>query len=112
MIKKIMKSIRNRFFRSMDEYDITLSELMQKQSNGAVIIDVRNNREFKENHIKGSINIPEYEMSSFLEKKVKNKNTEIVMYCTSGWRSKNACKRAKKLGYNRVLNLYGGLERY
>lgn len=112
MIKKIMYRIGNSFFRCMDEYDITLDELKQKQANGAVIVDVRNNREYNEGHINGSINIPEYEINRSLENKIKNKGTVIVMYCSSGWRSKNACKRAKNLGYSKVFNLYGGLERY
>lgn len=112
MIRKLMYRIGNSFFRSMDEYDITLSELKQKQASGAVIIDVRNNREYREGNINGSINIPEYELNNALENKIKNKNTVIVMYCSSGWRSRNACKKAKKLGYNNVFNLYGGLERY
>lgn len=109
---KFMYRIGNRFFRCMDEYDITLSELKQKQASGAVVVDVRNNREYKEGHIEGSINIPEYQINRNFENVVKNKNIPIVLYCSSGWRSKNAYKKIKKLGYNSVFNLYGGLEQY
>ena len=42
----------------MESYDINMEELKQKQTEGAIIIDVRATQEFKEGHIEGAINIP------------------------------------------------------
>ena len=53
--------ISRRCNRGMHSYDITLEEL--KNAQNALIIDVRNSREYEEGHIKGSINIPEYQIN-------------------------------------------------
>ena len=34
----------------------------------------------------------------------------IILYCSSGNRSKNACKKLIKKGYTNIYNLYGGIE--
>lgn len=112
MLKKFKIKIKETFFRHMDDYDITMQELKQKQAQGAVVVDVRNNREFLEGHIKGSINIPEYEINRKFQMSVPNKNEIIILYCTSGKRSKSALKKINKMGYLNVYNLYGGLDLY
>ena len=101
-----------RKFRTMTEYDITLEELLKMQKNGAFIVDVRNNREYSEGHIIGSINIAEYEIKEKFERKIPNKKSIIVLYCLSGNRSMQALKKLKKMGYMHVYNLYGGIENY
>lgn len=93
-------------------YDITLEELKQKQLDGAEVIDVRNKREYEEGHIEDSINIPEYEINEDFKNIIINKNKPIVIYCSSGYRSKSAYKKLKNMGYTEVYNLYGGLENY
>ena len=110
MFEKITTRINRKFLRHMASYDINLSELKKKQLQGAVIIDVRNHKEYKEGHIEGSINIPEYEINNNFVNIIKNKNIEIVLYCSSGYRSIKAYKKLKKMGYNKIYNLYGGLE--
>lgn len=96
----------------MDENDIGLEELKQLQKEGAVIIDVRSPQEYREGHIDGAISIPEYDIKKEAEKRIINKNKDIVVYCSSGGRSKKAQKQLKKLGYNQVYNLYNGLTNY
>ena len=91
---------------------MTLEELKEKQLNGAEIVDVRSSREYDENHIEGSINVPEYEINEDFEKIIKNKDITIVVYCASGYRSTKAYKKLKEMGYKEVFNLYGGLDNY
>ena len=110
MFERITTKINRRFFRYMADYDIDFNELKKKQFQGAIIIDVRNNKEFNEGHIEGSINIPEYEISWDFTNKIKNRNIEIVLYCSSGYRSVKAYKKLKRMGYKNIFNLYGGLE--
>ena len=90
MFEEIKYRLKRKLFRHMEAYDITLNELMEKQMNGAEIIDVRNEREYS----------------------VPNKNKEIVVYCSSGFRGTSAYKKLRCLGYRNVWNLYGGLENY
>ncbi|CDA31204.1 rhodanese domain-containing protein [Clostridium sp. CAG:492] len=70
-----------------------------------IIVDVRSEQEFKEGHINGAINIPLYKVKSDFQKKVKNKNEYIVLYCTSGIRSKKAQNILISMGYTNVYNL-------
>ena len=96
----------------MTEYDIKLEQLLKMKKNGAIVVDVRNNREYGEGHISGSINIAEYEIKEKFEKMIPNKNSTIILYCLSGNRSMHALKKIKKMGYMHAYNLYGGLESY
>ena len=77
---------------------------------GAVLIDVSNVNEYRGGHIPGSINIPLDRIDS-VAKKVKDRNTEIFVYCLSGSRSGQAVRRMKQLGYANVVNI-GGINRY
>ena len=100
--------IRSKWYRDIEENDIGLKELKQFQKEGAIIIDVRSPQEYREGHISGAISIPEYEIKKEAQKKLKNKNETIVVYCSSGGRSKKAQKQLRKLGYQNVYNLYEG----
>ena len=112
MLNKLKTKILYRFFRNMESYDITMQELKNKQNNGAIIVDVRSSQEYEEGHICGAINIPEYKINSKIDKFLQDKEKEIVVYCSSGIRSKDAYKKLKKLGYKTVYNLYGGIENW
>ena len=112
MIRKIKNKKKNKLYREMEEKDITLEELKQFQNEGATIIDVRSSPEYQEGHIDGAISIPEYEMKKKVENVLKNKEAPIVVYCSSGGRSKKAQKLLRKLGYENVYNLYNGYTNY
>ena len=112
MINKLKKILKNKLYRELDKKDITLRELRELQENGAIIIDVRSKQEYEEGHVDGSILIPEYEMRKEVEKIIKDKNKNIVVYCSSGGRSKKAQKILNKMGYENVYNLYNGITSY
>jgi len=75
---------------------------------GAVIVDVRSEEEFAEQHIKGALHIPVAEIEAKLATEIPDTNTEIIFYCGSGKRSQTALETAQQLGYLNVFNL-GGL---
>ena len=108
MINKIKNVIKNKWRRQMEEQDITLDELKQFQNEGAIVIDVRSPQEYREGHIDGAISIPEYEIKKKIENILLDKDKNIVVYCSSGGRSKKAQKTLNKLGYQNVYNLYEG----
>lgn len=110
MLKKIREKLKKRFCRHMEPYDITMQELKNKQNEGAIVVDVRSSQEYKEGHIEGAINIPEYKINCYINKVLKEKENKIILYCSSGIRSKDAYKKLIKLGYKKVYNLYGGTE--
>lgn len=101
---------RRKCCRNMQNGDITIEELKVKASQGAILIDVRSNQEYREGHLQGAINIPDFEIINRIQREVPKKNQLIILYCQYGGRSKNASLLLKKLGYTNVYNLYGGLE--
>ena len=105
-----MKTILKNLFRHMDKYDIDMENLNIMKLQGAKIVDVRSRREYSEGHISGSINIPDYEINRKFEKVFQDYNQTIILYCSSGVRSKKACKKLIKKGYTNIFNLYGGID--
>lgn len=101
---------RRRCCRSLQNGDITIEELKSKASQGAILVDVRSNQEYREGHLQGAINIPDFEVANRIQKEIPKKNQLIVVYCQYGGRSKNSMTMMKKMGYTNVYNLYGGLD--
>ena len=95
------KSKRN--IKEIDYNEINLNEY--------IIIDVRNKREFSENHLNGAINIPLPDIKRKIELFVRQKDKKILVYCEYGGRSSKAANILNDLGYINVFNLKGGLEK-
>jgi len=112
MLNKLRYILGKKANRSMGKNDINQEELKKMVSKGAILIDVRSPQEYQEGHLKGALSIPEYELAKRCEKELENKNTTIVVYCSSGSRSKKAQKQLVKLGYINVYNLYNGTQNY
>jgi len=70
--------------------------------NGALIVDVRTLKEYKEGHIEGSLNIPLDEIGKAMSWLQKDVPTVIV--CASGARSATALEILKTNGYEKVYN--------
>lgn len=101
---------RRKCYRNTSKWDITAEELKRKIAQGAILLDVRSKQEYNEGHLRGAINIPEYEIRSRIEKEIPKKNQLIVVYCQYGGRSKNVVRTMNQMGYNNVYNLYNGLD--
>jgi len=72
----------------------------------AILIDVRTFEEFNEGHIEQAINIPVDEITKErLEEVTEGKLDNIIVYCKSGNRSKNAALKIIELGYTNVYDL-------
>ena len=85
-----------------------LKDIMKKEK--ALLIDVRSQQEFKEGHLNKAINIPFYELTDNITKIAKEKNHCIIVYCQSGIRSSKVVEELKKMDYNNVYELDGGLD--
>ena len=75
----------------------------------AVVVDVCGADEFAAGHVVGAKNVPLDQLEAKLTGVVKNKATPVVLVCASGMRSKRALAVAKKLGYENVRSLSGGM---
>lgn len=75
----------------------------------AVVVDVCSPEEFAAGHVTGAKSVPLGELEAKLGGVVKNKSVPVVMVCASGMRSRRAVAVAKKLGYEKVYTLTGGM---
>lgn len=71
-----------------------------------VVIDARDQYEYKKGHIKGAVNISRGLMEWKIEKEIADKNTNILIYCVSGGRSCLAAHQMQKMGYKNVVNMH------
>lgn len=73
-----------------------------------VILDVREQDEFDAGHIPGAILIPYTKIENKSEEMLPDKDTQILVYCRSGRRSKIAAQSLASLGYTNVKE-FGGI---
>ena len=70
----------------------------------SILLDVRNQDEYDEMHIEGSILIPASELSSRLSELPDN-DAVIIVYCKSGKRSVTACDILSAAGYENLYDM-------
>lgn len=86
---------------------VTYLEAKEKIINeGAILIDVRTEEEYNQNHIDGAVlltldTIHEDSVASV----VSSKDTPVIVYCQSGNRSGQAVEKLNDLGYENVFDL-------
>ena len=86
-------------------------ELKQRlPSNDLVVVDVRNDNEWKEGHIAEAIHIPLGQLAQRVNELPASDN--IVVHCQGGSRSSIAASLLQKLGRKNVANLTGGYRRW
>ena len=73
-----------------------------------IILDVREQDEYDEGHIAGSILIPYTEIENKAEEMLTDKEKQVLVYCRSGRRSKIAAESLAKLGYTNIKE-FGGI---
>lgn len=78
---------------------------------GAVLVDVRTKAEYERKHIPKSILIPLDSIANQADRKLPDKNAEIIVYCASGSRSGMAARTLAKKGYTNIYNL-GSISRW
>ena len=75
---------------------------------GQMILDVRDQSEWDEGHIKGAKHIPYY----FLEERYQELDSSqpLAVICAGGQRSTIACAILQKHGFTQLLNVLGGMD--
>lgn len=72
------------------------------------MLDVRTQAEFDEGHIPDALCLPNEEIGEDVSMLLPDLNAEILVYCRSGRRSKEAGEKLAKLGYTKVYD-FGGI---
>lgn len=73
-----------------------------------IILDVRTAEEFASGKIPGALLLPDYLVCDRAEKLLPNKDAEILVYCRSGMRSREAAYELASMGYTNVYD-FGGI---
>src|SRR5438132_7583752 len=77
-----------------------------------VVIDVRDPDEFRDGHLEAATNISRGFLEFRVGTAVTDPSTPVVLYCQTGLRSLLAAKALKELGYQNVINLQGGFQKW
>src|SRR4051794_3780334 len=83
-----------------------------RQQPGAVVLDVREPDEYEQGAIPGAVHIPRGQLESNVESRVPDRSAPIVINCASGMRSAFAAKTLGELGYQDVVSLAGGFNKW
>lgn len=85
-------------------------ELPQIQRDSkTTIIDIRDPKDYNEQHLPGSINIPLPEINADNAKLLKHKDKSVIVTCHAGHQSGKAAKQLVTLGFDKIFMLNGGL---
>lgn len=77
-----------------------------------LIIDLRNEENYLNGHLPGSINILINEIPDNIEFLEGYKNKKILLYCGIGSQSKSACKVLALNGFSDLCSLSRGIKEY
>jgi rhodanese-related sulfurtransferase len=99
---------------SVDELNAKLTESAPDEASpavgppGWVLIDVRENDEFRAGHLPGARGIGRGVLEYHIADEVPDTDTEIVLYCRGGNRSALSADSLRIMGYTNVSSLRGG----
>ena len=90
--------------------EVTLDQARTSLANNpkAVLIDVREDREWQNGHAVQAVHLGKGIFERDLEKSFPDPDTEIIMYCGGGYRSALTADAAQHMGYRNVHSLIGG----
>ena len=93
-----------------DEPEITVAELRRRLDEGQplTVLDVRNPQEYDIARIEGSVLIPLHELQDRIGE--LDPAATIVAHCHHGARSARAVQLLRQMGYDRAINLAGGID--
>jgi rhodanese-related sulfurtransferase len=104
----------NRFQKLVAEAKKQIKEISpadaqrQVEMGDAVLIDVREDEDWRENHAKGAKHLSRGSIELEIEEQVPDLKTPVVCYCGGGSRSALVAEILQKMGYENVRSVAGG----
>ena len=105
-----------RFLRIVDEArknirELTVDEVKKKldQAEKFILVDVREDSEWAQEHLPGAIHVGKGVIERDIEQRVPDVASPIVLYCGGGFRSALAADNLRKMGYENVWSMDGGI---
>jgi len=87
----------------------TLKEKMDQQEQ-FVLVDVREESEWISGHIPQAIHLSKGIIERDIEKKIPDHQTQVVVYCSGGFRCALVANSLQQMGYTNVYSLDTGLQ--
>lgn len=75
----------------------------------AILVDVREESEWAKDHLPGALHLGKGVIERDIEAKVRDKGTELLLYCGGGYRSALAAVNLQAMGYTHVVSVDGGV---
>ncbi|MGI8617938.1 MAG: rhodanese-like domain-containing protein [Gemmatimonadaceae bacterium] len=88
--------------------EVDVEEARRRVSQGAVLIDVREDGEWEEGHARGAVHLGKGVIERDIEKRFPDPGAETILYCGGGYRSALAARSLGEMGYRNVLSMGGG----
>ncbi len=76
------------------------------------ILDVREPDEYEQGALPGAVHVPRGQLEFSIEGRLTDKNAPIAVYCAGGTRSAFAAKTLQDLGYQDVVSMAGGFNKW
>ncbi len=91
--------------------ELTVDQVRQKQLQGDpfYFVDVREESEWQAGHAAGAMHLGKGIIERDIETVIPDKEAEIILYCGGGFRSALAADNLKKMGYQNVISMDGGI---
>ena len=89
--------------------EISPNETKERLERGAVVIDVREEDDWREGHIKGAKHLSRGMVELEIEDEIPDVNQPIICYCGGGSRASLVTESLQKMGYKNVRSIRGGL---
>jgi len=81
----------------------------EAEEKGAVLIDVREESDWSEDHAKGAQHLSRGVIELEIEEQIPDVKKPIICYCGGGSRSALVAESLQKMGYENVRSMAGGL---
>ncbi|OBA00504.1 rhodanese-like domain-containing protein [Halomonas sp. G11] len=99
--------------RSASTNALTATEATQLiNREDAVVVDIRESKDFKTGHIAGARNIPQSSLDSRINELNKVKDKPVIVVCKHGQGSGAAQAKLAKAGFERAFKLKGGMAQW
>lgn len=90
-------------------HEVSVEEARGSLKKGrAKLIDVREESEYAAGHAPGAEHLGRGILERDIEKRVPDKNAEIILYCGGGYRSALSADALQRMGYTNVHSMAGG----
>jgi len=105
----------NRFQRLVAQAKQNITEISpaearkQVEIGGAILVDVREESDWREGHAQGAKHLSRGEIELEIEEQIPDVTKPIICYCGGGSRSALVAESLQKMGYENVRSMTGGL---